>query len=376
MTFSPLASRSADDALALVGRLHRGILSHSEWEGALRALAAYVGADFAVSCVWDKRRDDIIIYDGGTLNEAASASYQSHYQHIDPARSRLLDAPVGSIYVDQLDLGTQGIAESPFYGEFLYVHGIESVMAMMVDRSEDLDWVVGFQRVLGRPLFDVENAVALRGVLSHLQTAIRLKHTMRELQHAHAWSRVTLNKVAFPLIMVDDRLRVVSSNASGDQWLAQPDNPLLAQVPDAALYAAISQACGSEHAPAVAATFASTLPDAEGRHGTLLALPVAAPEGHLQELRRPCVLLVGVGLQPNLGPSEILMRDLFSLTRSEIALASKLANGLTLTEAAELAGIGRETARTHLKSVLRKTATRRQSELTALLAGLSMLHAH
>ena len=82
--------------------------------------------------------------------------------------------------------------------------------------------------------------------------------------------------------------------------------------------------------------------------------------------------LIGVGLLDSV-PAEDLLRTLFGLTRAEIALTEKLANGQTLTEAAEAARISRETARTHLKSILRKTGTRRQSELTALLAGLTVV---
>lgn len=70
---------------------------------------------------------------------------------------------------------------------------------------------------------------------------------------------------------------------------------------------------------------------------------------------------------------ELPKKNKISLTQSEIALAKRLANGLTLTEVSEQAGVARETIRTHLKSVLRKTGTRRQSELTALLTGLSMV---
>ena len=364
---------SAHDALALVGRLNRGILIDEEWEGALRALAAYVGADFAAHAIRDRRRNDLIIYDGGLLPAAVGEVYQSRFQHLDPARIRLENAPVGSIYVDQLDFGTRNMAESAFYQDFLHPHGIESVMAMVVDRNDDADWLVGLQRVRGRPLFDVANAVALRGLLTHLQTAFRLKHKVRELQQAQAWSQVTIDKVAFPMVMVDERMRILGCNHAGERWLADPGNPLSASVPHASLRMAVRQACGHEEASARVATFSYAARDTD-RHGLMVALPLPAPQIGPPEMRRPCVLLMGIGSQEAIPRSDTLLRDLFSLTRSEIALAEKLANGMTLTEASEVAGVGRETVRTHLKSVLRKTGTRRQSELTALLTGLSMVN--
>ena len=366
-----LSPPSAHDALALIGQLNRGVLIDEEWEGALRALATYVGADFAAHAVRDRRRNDMIIYDGGLLPAAVGEVYQSRFQHLDPARARLENAPVGAIYVDQLDFGTRNMAESEFYKDFLYPHGIESIMAMVVDRSDEADWLVGFQRVRGRPLFDVANAVALRGLLPHLQTAFRLKHKVRELQQAQAWSQVTIDKVAFPMVMLDDRMRILGCNHAGERWLAIPGNPLSASAPHASLQLAVRQACGHEHTPAKVATFTYAARDAE-RHGLMIALPL--PQVGAADMRRPCVLIMGIGSQEAIAPGDTLLRDLFSLTRSEIALAEKLANGMTLAEASEVAGVGRETVRTHLKSVLRKTGTRRQSELTALLAGLSMVN--
>lgn len=368
----PLSPRDANDALALVAQLHRGVLLNSEWESALEALAAYVGADSASYMVRDRRRNQLIIYDAGLLPDSGRPVYHTHFQHLDPARERLDRAPVGAIYVDRLDFGARNMAVSDFYLRFLHPHGIESIMRMVVDRDADTEWLVGFQRVRGRPPFDVGNAVALHALLDHLQTAIRAKHKMSELQTALAWSQLAIDKVAFPLLMVDSNLRVLGRNHAGDRWLQESDNPLSAAMPPANLRLAVKQACGDEQSPARVATFTSASRSSE-RQGLIVALPLPAPAATPKEMDSPCVLLVGIGLQPQIAPGEDLLRDLFALTRSEIALAGKLANGMTLSEVSETAGVGRETVRTHLKSVLRKTGTRRQSELTALLTGLSMV---
>lgn len=361
---------SANDALALVGRLNRGILFDEEWEGALSALATYVGADSAAYVIRDRRRNQFILYNGGLLPAELGNDYQVRFHEIDPALDRLEDAPIGSIYVDQLDFGTRNMAESDFYRHYLHPHGIESVMAMVVDRDEDNDWLIGFQRVRGRPLFDVANAVALRGLLAHLQTAFRLKHKLRELQHAQAWQQVAMNRLALPIMMVDDRLRVLSANWAGERWLAESDNPLTGTTAHPDLHQMIGRACGAAH-PGQIGTF--TAQGDNDRQGLMIAMPLPSLENKATDLLRPCALLIGIGCAPEVGPNDTLLRNLFSLTRSEIALAERLANGLTLTEASEQAGVARETIRTHLKSVLRKTGTRRQSELTALLTGLSMV---
>lgn len=68
-------------------------------------------------------------------------------------------------------------------------------------------------------------------------------------------------------------------------------------------------------------------------------------------------------------PDGAILRGLFDLTSAEARLASALASGLTLAEAASAGGVSITTARSHLAQVFRKTATRQQSELVALLKG-------
>jgi DNA-binding CsgD family transcriptional regulator len=64
------------------------------------------------------------------------------------------------------------------------------------------------------------------------------------------------------------------------------------------------------------------------------------------------------------------LRTLFRLTGAEVKLAAALLEGKSLTEAANLNQVGRETVRSQLKSILHKTGTRRQSALIGLLVKL------
>ena len=73
--------------------------------------------------------------------------------------------------------------------------------------------------------------------------------------------------------------------------------------------------------------------------------------------------------QTTIVPSTLLEK-LYGFTRKESQLAYGLANGLTINEYCEQAFISSNTARTHLKSIYRKTATNRQSELVRLLSHL------
>ena len=77
--------------------------------------------------------------------------------------------------------------------------------------------------------------------------------------------------------------------------------------------------------------------------------------------------------QDNGVPDDNLLRGLFDLTASEAKLATALAAGRTLHEAAADRHIAVPTARTQLAQIFQKTGTRQQSELVALLKGTQAL---
>jgi DNA-binding CsgD family transcriptional regulator len=81
-------------------------------------------------------------------------------------------------------------------------------------------------------------------------------------------------------------------------------------------------------------------------------------------------LLTFASVEPRSGPKPSVLVKLFGLTPAEAKLASLMAEGISVEQAAEALEISRETARNHLKAVFAKTATHRQGELVALLNGL------
>lgn len=75
----------------------------------------------------------------------------------------------------------------------------------------------------------------------------------------------------------------------------------------------------------------------------------------------------------NLVPAPSLLMGLFDLSPAEAKLASALAAGTSLNEAAKAAAITVKSARTYLERIFAKTGVHRQSELVALLKSASQL---
>jgi DNA-binding CsgD family transcriptional regulator/PAS domain-containing protein len=85
-----------------------------------------------------------------------------------------------------------------------------------------------------------------------------------------------------------------------------------------------------------------------------------------------CVLLLTDLHSPTVAPVERL-RVVFHLTAAEGRLAHHLGLGAPLSEAAEILGISRETARSQLKAIFAKTDTNGQAALARLLSALARI---
>ncbi|KQO71507.1 MULTISPECIES: helix-turn-helix transcriptional regulator [unclassified Methylobacterium] len=95
-------------------------------------------------------------------------------------------------------------------------------------------------------------------------------------------------------------------------------------------------------------------------------LPVDGADGPHSVL-----LLIDLDATPLL--NRAALEQVFGLTRTEAKLATLMAQGATLAEAAGLQGVRVATVRTQLRSIFTKTHTHRQAELVMLVSRLSSL---
>lgn len=133
------------------------------------------------------------------------------------------------------------------------------------------------------------------------------------------------------------------------------------------------------------ASFAQALSrTGDGTHGPCLSIPLTATDTdpalivHLLPLRGLAndlfsgghVLMVVSPVVRKAVPQPELLYGLFDLTPAEARLTLSLLEGGALPEIAVRTGVSHHTLRTQLRSVMAKTGTRRQAELTQLLASL------
>lgn len=216
----------------------------------------------------------------------------------------------------------------------------------------------------------------LAALSGHLAPALRARARLRP--SPEAWSLglplADVEVLPVPLAIIDASPRLVHANAALRKLAARRDGLALGQARLIATDAAADRALA-------AATERLVRCDPAARHRLLGAAVPRAGGGRPYLVQALAIGDAGSARQgvlfivtdPDAGAHDPhLLRDLLGLTHAEAELATLLARGATLAEAAAARGISVETARTQLKSVLGKTGCRRQAELARVLARLGL----
>lgn len=179
-----------------------------------------------------------------------------------------------------------------------------------------------------------------------------------------------MDQLSFGVIIIDKKHRVIHSNRlAGDLLdasavLVKRQGKLRSHTKQQEFVRMLEKSLGSSDIPRLYGINLSN-PD-QGLEVQVWATALASTDTNAD---RSAILVVN---DPSLTAiaSSSLLKTLYGFTPKESELAQALGNGLTLKEYCARAFITANTARTHLKSIYRKTSTNRQADLIRLLARL------
>jgi DNA-binding CsgD family transcriptional regulator len=225
------------------------------------------------------------------------------------------------------------------------------------------------------------DAEALR-LLAYPASQLRVAQALgRELAAAHlraACAEAALEQTLTAAFLLDSAGRVMHMNRAGESIASSADGVMLRRNKIVATNASQQSRLRLLIAGAISAAGASlarlggaiALERSSGRRPLfvrVLPLRVGLPVGHTPSGH---ALLLITDPDGAVQDATSLLKDLFSLTNAEIAVAVNLRVGFTLAAIATARGVALETIRSQVKSVLQKTNTRRQSDLVLLLTTL------
>jgi DNA-binding CsgD family transcriptional regulator/PAS domain-containing protein len=370
------ATAAIDDEL--VELIYRGPLEARPWHGFLDALADRLGCLNAGIVLRLSRQGTPPIAIWGrppAVSDAEARRIQATHAeigHLDPLRNAL-SAP-GAIHTLDEIMPRAALLENRFYREVLAPYGFERMLGMYIAEPGGWEGNIGVVNPLDRPDFGDAHRQLLLGLRRHIEQSLaifaRISREETELQALID----TLDRLTIGTFILGADGTVVRANSAARRLLAareivlQRDDRLA--LPDRAADAELQEILSAVRAcprargapPFVEAMRVESIAE---RHVGILVRAIDSPAPYRGGAAPSAVVYVSAARSTQ--PLERLVMQLFDLTPSEAHLATLLATGFSLAQAAEKLGLTENTVRTYCKTILSKVGVGRQADLIGLI---------
>ncbi|HEX4767735.1 MAG TPA: hypothetical protein VH414_15830 [Lichenihabitans sp.] len=265
---------------------------------------------------------------------------------------------------DQMD-------RSPYYRDYLGRFGLRWFAGLGFKAATET-WCLALQRSADQGFFDPHEEhglLRLQGILSRAAAlAVQVSHIRIEGRAD------VFDALAGAAFLLDRFGRVIRSTPAAQALVGQGirlfDGCLASRIPaeTIALKRLVQAALWSRVRPDSPDLSPVILRRPDLRPLVVQAQPLRAQACDIFESATVLLLVTDLSAKPR-GAASVLQQA-FRLTGPECRIANALISTFDLRTAAEMVGIGYETARTHFKMVLAKTNTRNQGEFLSLAARL------
>ena len=359
-------------------------LGRSNWDKILDTLSAYFPG-----CLITVSGDDLasranIVFSQRGIDPTAVAAYVGTYAAQNPWLEGQSKLAHHQVFHDDQILPRSESQRSAFYTEWLSRHGDFGASTGVVVLREGVRQLVIEIRYPESMQGQLRERAAsvLSETAHHLGRAIEISSRSR-FSAGRGYLDSVVAELPFTLFFVDRDMRIHYSNTHAESLRRHGSGPFTGydgvlratnEQTDGMLRQLVQKTVASMRSPT--SVLQISKPGGEERYFAIARLATRGDQ-HVQLHDAildtgPLVMLVVHGsLEASSLPIDLLWRA-FSLTESEARLAEALLNGSTLADFAKVREVSKQTLRNQLVGVMRKTGTRRQSELVSLLTRLAL----
>jgi DNA-binding CsgD family transcriptional regulator len=355
--------------------LYEAPIDASRWEEFLQLTAGAVGGEAAALLLHDFNDAQSLVACQWGIDPEASRHYEEHYGSVDVWRQSVSTSPL-RIGTSEQFLAFSDLGRTEFYNDLLSPYGIPHAIFGVIERSASRVATLSVYRGLRAGAFEEQDLSLVRFLEPHIKTAYRLHSELSTSRNRSAGMQSALDSLTMGVILLAAKGRVVTVNRAAE-WLLLKNDGLLAS------RGVLRCTCAGESARLEQLIEEATATSAGPRFkpfGVLaisrrdrppLQLLVSPVRGFDVDDPRPVRAVVFVGDPARRArPARDTLRLLYGLTPAESRLAMLLADGHAPTMIAEMVGVSRNTLKSQLASIYRKTDTSRQAQLVRLLLQL------
>lgn len=361
---------SAESLSALLGLIYEGALEPDTWSRALSAIRVLFDANYVSLIVRPGTGDDL-----GLIVSAAGDQ-----QTIDPNTPPMAASPFYGLTPDRLVTVDDILTEtdwraSAYFRDWCAPHGVFHVMAVDIQTRDGGVYGLRITRPDGAERFDADDRARCQLLLQHLRRALNLHLSVNQDRQVNRLYGQAMAHLMVGAIVLDESGHVLECNPMAKAILEMNDGIAIKGGLIEATYAAdnrrlqrlVREVLDNAGRPArLRPADAIAVSRPSGRTSWGLVVQSISADRWTEGKHRPSVAVFVRDSDSKATPPVRLAQELFQLTAAETMLATQLANGLSLEEAAEALNIRRNTARAHLRSIFSKTGVRRQTELVRI----------
>jgi DNA-binding CsgD family transcriptional regulator len=350
-------------------------LNPDNWNNAIRMVAELLDSPLISLGMTDYSRGrEVALYQLG-FTEELTKLYFGKFQACNPVFVGGHLLPVGSVYTRSMVVDEPEFLESRFYNELAKPHHLHDLISVHALKNGRRNAGLAAARMDHQLRYGPKDIELLRLLAPHICRAFAISDALDLRTITSQVLEATLDALTSGVFLTGFDGAVVYMNRAAESQ-ARSGNVLRIvnhrlEAVNAEARAAVSRAITdaiTEESSMPTGGFTLALPSSEGAGMVATILPL--DRGQRRKVSGPFAAAAAIFVQdPVTVPvlPGVALAKIYGLTPGELRVLLAISPGLGIKEAADVLGIGEETAKTHLKRIFEKTGTSKQAELMVLL---------
>lgn len=350
------------------------------WSEFIRQFSKSMGAEQGLFVHIDPYNQHTNLANTYNFEEEYIGAYEDYYQFLNPYIGLPLSVrPKQGSYglLSQL-IPDKEVKKTEFYNDYVSPQNLTVCNAVVLTpfESDEVHTSIALHYNKNNQGDHIDKALTIcKLIMPHLQNALRLHRKLHGLQtRLHALTS-TMDKTPFGLILLDSKLNTVEVNEPAKRLLFQDDGleirnrriKTLLPAQTRKLYQLMNSVLVNRKG--IPSTFNNTF-QVVRKSGKLPYELIITPIFKNKENpnQTGCAIAIFINDPDLINPSiDQVLKAFYGLTITETQVTILLLNGYSSQEICDSLQIGRETFKSHLKNIFRKTNTHKQSELVSFI---------
>lgn len=376
-------TRNVSTAMRLLGELYQSAVDINSLSRFLERFSAHMECPSALLRFYETPNNHVQYSLHYGYDPHWQQAYNDYYYQLDPNLEVLSDNPSGLAYSGELVTRRTEYKHSEYYNDYVCKIDKPHAIGGYVIRTPELTGMMALQRSKTDRPFSAEEIDYLTLFFPHFHKAWLLYREFSETRFANRLQERLLNHSRHGLILFDEQARPVYLSeraellrASGELRFDQSEIFVGSTRHPVRINPLIKAAIGYLRLENIDTPLSLRTTTAIGGKPLIITAMPITPEAlgdQTIQARYRAVLVITIPGDCTSADRQLLS-TLYGLTPAESELALALANGQNLKDIAQRRRVSRNTLKSQLTAIFRKTDCTRQTELFRLISTLPPAH--